>query len=46
MLKEKILITIGILIIILGTVFNVWRFQQISKKMNISFTRAVILFLK
>lgn len=45
-MKNKIMILIGILGIILGIIYQVWRFHQISQELNISFIKAIILFSK
>lgn len=45
-MKDKILIIIAILGMILGTLYQVWKLHQISQELNISFIRAAILFSK
>lgn len=45
-MKDKVLITIAILGIILGIVYNVCRFNLISQELNISFMKAVFMFMR
>lgn len=45
-MKNKVLIIIAILGIVLGTVYNIWRFNLISQELNISFMKALFMFMR
>ncbi|MHA4987001.1 hypothetical protein [Cetobacterium somerae] len=45
-MKNKVLIIIAILGIVLGTIYNIWRFNLISQELNISFMKAMFMFMR